>query len=88
MVVRREAVVGWGSFAVFFATAVAVGAQSNSMTIRAFSFLVGIGAGGAMGVMLALATHLAGRAAEYEPIPGEDGAWGVAEFEDRAGKPP
>ena len=84
----REAAVGWGTFAAFFASALLLGAASGSMTLRVMSFLAGLGGGVACGVFAALATHLALGPAVYEPIAGADPAWGLAEYEDAGGEPP
>ena len=86
MTIRREVVVGLLAFAIFAAAALTVGMRSGDATIRSFSLLVAVGAGGSMSVMVGLAYHLAlgPRGARYEPILGEDGAWGVAEMDDEA----
>lgn len=82
MHVAREAVVGAATFVAFFSGAVALGSQSASASLRAVSVLAGIGGGGAAAVFAALAAHLAGRPAGYEPVEGEDAAWGVGELEE------
>lgn len=84
----REAAVGWGTFAAFFASALMFGLASGNLTLRVMSFLVGLGGGVACGVFAALATHLALGPAVYEPIAGADSAWGLAEYEDAGGEPP
>lgn len=81
MKVRRELIVALLAFLTFATIALSVGLRSDDNTIRAFSLLVAIGAGGSMSVMVTLAYHLAlgPRGQKYEPAPG---AWGVAEVED------
>lgn len=88
MHVRREAVVGGSTFLAFFAGAVAVGSSLGVPALRVYSFLFGLGGGGACAVFAALAAHLAGSPAAYEPIEGGGSAWGLAEFEDAGGEPP
>lgn len=82
----REVVVGLSTFGAFFTGAVAWGLQSASATVQAFSFLAGLGGGGAMGVFAGLATHLARGPAAYAPVQGDDSAWGWAEYEERQGR--
>lgn len=85
----REVVVGGGTFAAFLAAAATFGATSGIPGLREYSVLFGIGGGGACGVFAALATHLAREpAAHYEPIAGDDGAWGMMEYDDRTKLPP
>lgn len=84
MAVRRELLVGLLAFAVFATTAISIGQTSADPTIRSFSLLVAVGAGGGMSVFVAAAYHLSRgpRGARYEPVPGDAGAWGLAEMED------
>lgn len=86
MVVRRELLVGLGAFAAFASLAIGVGQTSDDATIRSFSLLVALGAGGGMSALVALAYHLSlgPRGQRYEPVAGDAGAWGVAEMEDEA----
>lgn len=80
----REVVAGWSVFAAFFVGALALGAYSGNTTLHAFSLLAGLGGGGAMGAFAALFAHIVGRPMGYEPVPGDDGAWGLIELDDRA----
>lgn len=84
MAVRRELIVGLLAFVAFATVALTIGFRSDDATIRSFSLLVALGAGGSMSVMVALAYHLSlgPRGARYEPVAGDAGAWGVAEMED------
>ncbi|HVM44497.1 MAG TPA: hypothetical protein VM582_01075, partial [Candidatus Thermoplasmatota archaeon] len=71
-----------------FAGAMVLATLSGSVTLRAFSLLFGLGAGGACGVLAALMAHLSRAPARYEPIEGEAGAWGMMEYEERTRMPP
>ena len=80
----REVVAGAGTFAAFLAAAATMAALTGSVTLRAFSLIFGLGAGGACGVIAALMAHLSrDPQAHYEPIEGEGGAWGMMEYDER-----
>lgn len=83
----RELMVGGGTFAAIVAGAMAFAAITTSSTLRGFMLILGIGAGGGCAVLAALMAHLTRGPAQYEPIAGEGGAWGMDEYEER-GRPP
>ena len=84
----RENLAGWSTFAAFCTVAIVLAATTGSATLRAFSLIFGLGAGGACGVIAALVAHLSrDPSAHYEPIEGETGAWGMMEYDERT-KPP
>lgn len=59
MAASREAIAGWGGFVAFLACALVAALLQTEAETRAFSLIVGMGAGGMFGVTLALAVHLA-----------------------------